>query len=306
MPNPARDTAAGRIYNDLRNLARRSGVPTDQVMLEYLLERFLYRVSVHPLGQRHFVLKGGLLLAQFGARRLTRDIDILGRAFPGDEQEIIRRITQIADTDINDGVAFEPATLTTVPIRQDDEYHGLRLAMNATLSRARLKLQLDVSLGDPVTPAPAPIEYPQYLSAETFTLYGYPIATVIAEKLSTAIALGDLNTRDRDYADLHQLITRHRLDGDELTAALNNTADHRGIRLHALSEAISDLASRRQASYNSWRRRQGQAAENHPEVFADLVGTVITFADPLATGAARGHIWAPDARAWQATQHPRL
>ena len=154
MPNPTRDTAAGRIYNDLRNLARRTGAPTDQVMLEYLLERFLYRVSIHPLGQQHFVLKGGLLLAQFGARRVTRDIDILGRAFPGDEQEIIRRITQIAATAVDDGVTFEPDTLTTVPIRQDDEYHGLRLAMNATLSRARLKLQLDVSFGDPVTPAP--------------------------------------------------------------------------------------------------------------------------------------------------------
>jgi hypothetical protein len=155
MPSPTRDTTAGRIYNDLRNLARRTGAPTDQVMLEYLLERFLYRVSIHPLGQQHFVLKGGLLLAQFGARRVTRDIDILGRAFPGDEQEIIRRITQIAATAIDDGVTFEPDTLATVPIRQDDEYHGLRLAMSATLSRARLKLQLDVSFGDPVTPAPA-------------------------------------------------------------------------------------------------------------------------------------------------------
>jgi predicted nucleotidyltransferase component of viral defense system len=238
MPNPTRDTAAGRIYNDLRNLARRTGAPTDQVMLEYLLERFLYRVSIHPLGRQHFVLKGGLLLAQFGARRVTRDIDILGRAFPGDEQEIIRRITQIAATAIDDGVTFEPGTLTTVPIRQDDEYHGLRLAMNATLSRARLKLQLDVSFGDPVTPAPALIEYPQYLTDETFTLDGYPIATVIAEKLSTAIALGDLNTRDRDYADLHQLITHH-LDGDELTTALHNTANHRGIRLRPLSEPLA-------------------------------------------------------------------
>jgi hypothetical protein len=33
MPNPTRDTTAGRIYNDLRNLARRNGAPTDQVML---------------------------------------------------------------------------------------------------------------------------------------------------------------------------------------------------------------------------------------------------------------------------------
>jgi hypothetical protein len=75
-----------------------------------LLERFLYRVSIHPLGRQHFVLKGGLLLAQFGARRVTRDIDILGRAFPGDEQEIIRRVTQIAATAIDDGVTFEPDT----------------------------------------------------------------------------------------------------------------------------------------------------------------------------------------------------
>jgi hypothetical protein len=288
MPSPARDTTAGRIYNDLRNLARRTGAPTDQVMLEYLLERFLYRLSIHPLGRQHFVLKGGLLLAQFGARRVTRDIDILGRAFPGDEQEIIRRITQIAATAVDDGVTFEPGTLTTVPIRQDDEYHGLRLAMNATLSRARLKLQLDVSFGDPVTPAPAPIDYPQYLTDETFTLYGYPIA------------LGDLNTRDRDYADLHQLITRHHLDGDELTTALRNTASHRGIQLRPLSEAISDLPTRRQAPYTAWRRRQGHAAENHPATFADLVATVTTFADPLATGAAHGHTWNPATRAWQA------
>jgi hypothetical protein len=300
MPNPTRDTTAGRIYNDLRNLARRNGAPTDQVMLEYLLERFLYRVSIHPLGQQHFVLKGGLLLAQFGARRITRDIDILGRAFPGEEEEIVSRITQIAATDIDDGVSFDPASLTTVPIRQDDEYHGLRLAMSAALSTARLKLQLDVSFGDPVTPSPTLIKYPQYLSDETFPLYGYPIATVIAEKLSTAIALGDLNTRDRDYADLHQLITRHQLNGDELTTALHNTANHRGIELRPLSKAISDLPARRQAPYTAWRRRQGRAAENHPEDFTEIVATVTAFGDPLATDAAQGRTWHPDDKAWLA------
>jgi hypothetical protein len=99
--------------------------------------------------------------------------------------------------------------------------------MNAPLSRARLKLQLDVSFGD-----------------------------------------------------LHQLITHHHLDGDELTTALHNTASHRGIRLRSLSEAISDLPTRRQAPYTAWRRRQGQAAENHLATFADLVSTVIAFADP--------------------------
>ncbi|WP_236073193.1 hypothetical protein [Streptomyces tardus] len=56
MPNPTRDTTAGRIYNDLRNLARRTGRPSDQLMLEYVLERFLFRLGSHPEGGRHFVL----------------------------------------------------------------------------------------------------------------------------------------------------------------------------------------------------------------------------------------------------------
>ncbi len=65
MPNPTRITTAGRIYNDLRNLAKRSRRSTDELMIEYVLGRFLYRVAVSPLGGRHLILKGGLLLAQF-------------------------------------------------------------------------------------------------------------------------------------------------------------------------------------------------------------------------------------------------
>ncbi|MEU9834623.1 nucleotidyl transferase AbiEii/AbiGii toxin family protein [Streptosporangium sp. NPDC048047] len=154
MPNPTRDTTAGRIYNDLRNLARRTGRSTDEAMIEYVLERFLYRVSLSPSGGRHFVLKGGLLLAQFGARRMTRDIDILGCAFRNDEAEIMQRIATIAATEVDDGVEFDPGTLKTVPIRVDEKYNGLRLTMTAAIARARLKLQLDVSFGDPVTPNP--------------------------------------------------------------------------------------------------------------------------------------------------------
>ena len=37
MPSPARDTAAGRIYNDLRNLARRTGAPKVRMVFLVLL-----------------------------------------------------------------------------------------------------------------------------------------------------------------------------------------------------------------------------------------------------------------------------
>ncbi|BCL27558.1 nucleotidyl transferase AbiEii/AbiGii toxin family protein [Streptomyces aurantiacus] len=174
MANPTRDTTAGRVYNDLRNLARRTSQSTDEIMVEYVLERFLYRLAASPLG----------------------------RAFPGTETETIHRIAAIAATEIDDGVVFDPTTLKTVPIREEDEYHGLRLSMAASIARARLKLQLDVSFGDPVTPGPRIIDYQQQLTTESFQILSYPLATVIAEKLSTAVSLGDLNTRDRDYGDL--------------------------------------------------------------------------------------------------------
>jgi len=298
MANPTRDTTAGRVYNDLRNLARRTGRSTDEIMVEYILERFLYRLAASPLGRDHFVLKGGLLLAQFGARRMTRDIDILGRSFPGTETEIVHRIAVIAATEIDDGVVFDPATLKTVPIREEDEYHGLRLSMAASIARARLKLQLDVSFGDPVTPAPRIIDYPQQLATESFQIFGYPLATVIAEKLSTAVSLGDLNTRDRDYGDLYRLLTLNDLDGQEVITALTATAAHRGITLKPLSTAITDLGERRQTSYTAWRRRQGPAATGYPERFVDVVRQVTEFADTLLNGDASTRTWSAATRTW--------
>ncbi|MEV7971467.1 nucleotidyl transferase AbiEii/AbiGii toxin family protein [Sphaerisporangium sp. NPDC088356] len=244
------------------------------------------------------MLKGGLLLAQFGARRMTRDIDILGRAFPNDEAEIIRRIAIIAATKVEDGVEFDPGTLKTIPIRADEEYNGLRLTMTATIARARLKLQLDVSFGDPVTPEPQIIDYPQHLSADSFQIFGYPLATVIAEKLATAISLGDLNTRERDYADLYRLATLHALDGRELTAALTATAKHRDIPLRPLTSSITDLGERRQSSYAAWRRRQGTAASGYPDQFSHVVTVVTAFADPLLTGQAVRLSWHPKLRIW--------
>ena len=298
MVNPARDTTPGRVYNDLRNSARRQKRATDEVMVEYVLERFLYRLATSPAGREHFVLKGGLLLAQFGARRMTRDIDILGQAFTGEETEIIRRVKAIAATEVDDGVAFDGASLRTAPIREDGRYHGLRLVMPASIARAQLKLQLDVSLGDPITPEPQLIAYQQLLEAGTFTILGYPLATVIAEKLSTAVELGDLNTRDRDYGDLYRLLRANTLRADEVFTALGATAAHRRITLRPLSSSITDLPQQRQPSYSAWLRRQGPAATGYPTSFADAVAVITALADPLISGEARGKDWDPENARW--------
>ncbi|MFC1442112.1 nucleotidyl transferase AbiEii/AbiGii toxin family protein [Streptacidiphilus sp. N1-10] len=299
MPNPTRDSTAGRVFNDLRNLARRDGRSTQSLMLAYTLERFLFRLSQSSEGGEHFVLKGGLLLAQFGARRATQDIDLLGRCFDSDEVEVIRRINAVAGLHFDDGVLFDPAGTKTAAIRTDEEYAGLRLTMPAAIGRAQLKLQLDISFGDPITPRAQRIDYPQQFDAEPFQILGYPLETVIAEKLTTAIDLGATNTRDRDYADLYRLVCLHDFERATVRDAVERTAAHRGIELRPLSGVIRDLAARRQISYAAWRRKQEADRDAYPLLFNDVCTTVVSFADPLLDSAADLSRWDAVARRWR-------
>ena len=56
---------AGSVRARLLNLARGKGKPYDEVLIQYALERFLFRLSKSPY-KGSFLLKGGLLLAGRG------------------------------------------------------------------------------------------------------------------------------------------------------------------------------------------------------------------------------------------------
>ena len=72
MSPPTNATPGGRAYLALRARARSAGRPTDELLVLYILERFLYRVSVSGHRDR-LVLKGGMLLAAMGDRRPTAE-----------------------------------------------------------------------------------------------------------------------------------------------------------------------------------------------------------------------------------------
>jgi Nucleotidyl transferase AbiEii toxin, Type IV TA system len=80
VTRPTRADAGGRAYLDLQNLARRQGRPTQSLLVLYALERFLARLAAGPYADL-FVLKGGMLLAVWDARRATVDGDFLARNF---------------------------------------------------------------------------------------------------------------------------------------------------------------------------------------------------------------------------------
>ena len=299
MNRPTKATPAGLAYLDLQNRARRDKRSTQELLTLYVLERWLARLAE----SRHagkFVLKGGVLLAVFEARRPTVDADLLARNLPNDEASVVARVTEIAELviDPDDGVRFLTGTTVARTIRDDDLYSGIRVGMDCELSTANVKLWLDVNFGDPVTPAPRALELPsQRPGVPSVPVLGYPIETVLAEKSSTAIALGDTSTRVRDYVDLYTLTGRQALSYESVRAALEATTSHRGVELHPLSVVLDEFVSLRETAYHAFRRRLGTDGVHLPDSFGDVVAAVVEFVDPLAAGDRR-EAWDPDARKW--------
>lgn len=298
MPEPSRATTSGAVFQDIRKLARKEGRSTDELLVFYVLEAFLRRLASSRYAGR-FTLKGGLLLATLDARRPTRDGDLLGE-IGRDRDRVLSCIAEIAGIDVDDGVGFIPDEIRSEVIREGACYEGLRTAMPARVAAARVKLQLDISFGDPMTPGPVETAYPTLLGGNDFVIRGYPLETVLAEKLTTALSLGDANTRERDWADLWRLTGRHELAGAGVSRALERTATYRGVALRRLSEVVVTLPTVRANAYLAWRRRQGADVEQYPDRLADLVADVVTFADALVVDDVRDKVWDPTLRRWQA------
>ena len=159
-PPPTRATVEGRAYLDLRAIAKKSGRTNDEYLRLYALEGFLLRLAASAISQE-FVLKGGVLLAAYQLRRPTADIDFAALNTSNDLETIKSMIITVADNrlpdDQNDGLRFDTSDTDVVAIRDDDEYHGVRVTLGAQLSTAKMRFHVDVNVGDPiwVTNAPA-------------------------------------------------------------------------------------------------------------------------------------------------------
>lgn len=117
---PTRGSVDGRAYLDLQNLARGQNRPTDEIHQLYALEGFLDRLASSEYADR-LVLKGGVLLAAYGTRRPTRDVDVQAHAVRGERDDVLQIVREIAAVSVDDGLAFDVERATAEIIREDDE-----------------------------------------------------------------------------------------------------------------------------------------------------------------------------------------
>ncbi|WP_018913937.1 nucleotidyl transferase AbiEii/AbiGii toxin family protein [Thiomonas sp. FB-6] len=228
--NPANPNVAASVRARLLNVAKAQGVDFNQVLVRFALERILYRMTQSQHADR-FLLKGALLFTLWYdmPHRATRDADLLGFG-ANDLASVAETFRDIAAVAVDDGIAFDPASVTVEEIRKEAGYGGVRVIIAGELAKARCKTQIDVGFGDAVTPAPVDSVYPVLLDdLPAPKLRAYPTYTVIAEKLHAIALLGMTNSRLKDYFDLSVLLERETLDTDLLAQAIKATFERRGM-----------------------------------------------------------------------------
>lgn len=227
-----REGLARSVQVRLSQHARKIGTDPNLVLTRYAVERFLYRLSRSKHADR-FVLKGALLLLAWlgDAFRPTRDADVLGFGDLSD-QSLAKIFAEICSADVEpDAMTYFADTIHVEPIRFDDDYGGRRVTLVATMGAARLRVQVDVGIGDAVVPAPEWLEYPTLLDLLKPSLRAYTPATVIAEKFHAIVLLGTRNSRLKDYFDLYALSRQPGVSAAAIANAIAATFHRRNTDL---------------------------------------------------------------------------
>lgn len=305
MKNDSVKNMAASVKDKLLQMARQSGKPFQSLLIQYGLERFLYRLSQSSF-KEEFILKGGLLLVGMGfpLARTTRDIDFLG-LMKQDADSVSAAIQQIGKLVLNDGIVYEFNDLNIEVMSADSEYPGMRLMFTASLGKAIFPMQIDVGFGDAIIPAAKEMTFPTLLDMEPPVVKAYSIETIVAEKFEAALDLADLNSRMKDFYDMWILSQTYSFQGIALQESIMATCQRRKTALNSNAEVFTkEFAdhSDKRAQWISFLRKNKML--DISEDFSAIMEEIRTFLQPIANAIEKGvrfeKAWPPKG-AWQKT-----
>ena len=213
----------------VRNISKGDSAKAQIIIRNYVMERFLERLSLSNYRDK-LILKGGALVSAIVGldNRSTMDVDATVKNMPLSEESARKAIEDITGIKIDDGMVFEIKSVE--PIMDEADYPGIRVILETTLETMRTPLKIDFSSGDAITPHEVSYSFKLLFENRTISILAYNLETVLAEKLETLFARGTANSRMRDFYDIFALETTqsHNIDVVVLKKAFNNTSDKRG------------------------------------------------------------------------------
>ena len=296
---------AASVRQRLLNRTRETGEDFNLILTRYAVERLLFRLS-QSKHRSAFILKGAMLFEVWIKRphRPTRDLDLTG--YGGDSaEEVAAAFREIVGVPVQpDGLQFDPGGIAVSDIPEDQEFHGKRVVIPATLGTARINIQADVGFGDVVSPSVQEIAFPTLLDLPAPRIRAYPPEAVIAEKLHAMVALGVRNSRMKDFYDILAMSREFCFEGAPLAAAVAATFERRGTPLPSSTPiALTGEFGSDPDKATQWRAflRRNQLAPPVPG-FAEAVREISRFLSPVIRSARAGRafsaVWKPGAP-WQ-------
>ena len=228
---------AKQLKDLIRNLSKKKSADAQILMRNYMMERFLERISLSEYRDK-FILKGGMLVAAMVGldARSTMDLDATVKGINVNVNDVADLIAGIVSVPIDDGVTFRVNKVSE--IMDEAEYPGIRVSMTTVFDGVVTPLKIDISTGDTITPREVRYSFKLMLEDRSIDIWAYNLETVLAEKLETIITRATTNTRMRDFYDIYILEQLHgnTLNAQILHDALLATARKRETEGH-LTEA---------------------------------------------------------------------
>ena len=257
---------ARQLKDLIRNLSKDKAADAQILMRNYMMERFLERISLSEYRDK-FILKGGMLVAAMVGldARSTMDIDATVKGATVGIEEVENMIASIISVPVDDGVEFRVKRISE--IMDEAEYPGIRVSMETEFDGVITPLKIDISTGDAITPREVRYSFKLMLEDRSIEIWAYNLETVLAEKLETVVSRATTNTRMRDFYDIYILEQLHgnTLDPQILHDALRATAHKRGTERH-LAEAAEvfeevENSPVMQKLWESYRKKFSYAAD---------------------------------------------
>jgi len=263
--------------------ANKLSVTSAALLQNYMLERLLERISLSKYS-KNFVLKGGMLISAIVGldSRSTMDMDTTLRNLPLSEELLFKAFEEIFLIYIDDGIAFKFTKIE--PIREDDAYGGFRVSLVARYDTISAPLKIDITTGDAITPREIDFTYQLMFQENEISVLAYPIETILAEKYETIIRRSVLNTRIRDYYDLHVLyrLKSAQINIQTLRQAITMTAVKRkSLDLLLQYEQVIQSISIDPQLERLWKVYQKEYVYAAEISFADLIDTLHEFSSTI-------------------------
>lgn len=184
------------------------------ILQNYMLERLLERISVSEYKYK-FILKGGMLITAIVGidMRNTLDMDATIKGFDLEKDNLENILDNIFKIDLDDGVNFEFRGIKE--IRQEDEYGGYRVSLDAKFDKLVVPMKLDITTGDVITPKEIKYKFDLMFENRSIKILAYNMETVIADKFETIISRNVDTTRARDFYDIYILWTTQQKNFDK-------------------------------------------------------------------------------------------